>query len=634
MFDRACGLARDALQLLIVLAAVAYALDLFRRLFGMVLYGEQVLVTGLGAAIAVVFLGHIVALSGKSVLLRGLYLLATLLVIAATVYVAHQYPRLAVVATRLPLDAIIVGTILLVAVLEALRLSAGMGILCVVAGFLFYGFFGHIFPGDFQSRQMLPAEVTVYLTIDSSGMLGLALQVAVVVVVPYILFGQMLARLGAADFFNDSAMTLMGRYRGGTAKVAITASGLFGTISGTAVGNVVGTGVITIPMMKRSGVSPRHAAAIEAVASTGGQLVPPVMGAAAFIMADFMRVSYAEVMIAALLPGFLYYLALFIHVDLLAAKTGIRSVEERLVPSGWETLKKGWYFLPPFFVLFYVLFALNMRPEMAAMYAALTLLIGHYLFAKRGTRAGGRELLAMAVRAGGAAKELIIVCAGAGMIIGVLSLTGLAFNLTMLIVAAAAGSLILLALITGGISIVLGMGMPTVGVYILLATLVVPALIAAGVPTMAAHLFVFYFGLMSMITPPVALAAFAGANIAGANAWQTSFTAIRLGWTAYVVPFLFLFAPALLLEGDFLSVAWAVISAVVGIFATTAGIVGYARRPLTPLWRWLMAIAGLSLLVPAEAFGAGAALDVFGMVLLAAILAVEVRRGPPEPAKL
>lgn len=634
--DRALTPLREALQVVVVLVAVAQALDIFRRWFGLVLYGEQLLAAALGAGLAIVFLRRATASRPGALVPRLVYLGAAALMAGAAGYIALDYPRLAMIATMLPRDAVIAGSILVLGLLWALRLAAGIGLVAVVVVFVLYGLFGHLAPGDFRSRYNGPEDLAVYLAIDASGMLGIALQVAVIVVVPYILFGQLLARLGAADFFNDAAMTVMGAFRGGTAKVAIAASSLFGTISGTAVGNVVGTGVVTIPMMKKSGVTPRHAAAIEAVASTGGQLVPPVMGAAAFIMADFMRVSYAEVMIAAFLPGLLYYIALFIHVDLLAAKTGIRPVDRKLIPPGRQTLARGWHFLPPFFVLFYTLFAMNMRPEMAAMYAAGVLLVGHYLFAGRGRRATPRELLRVIVGAGGAATELVLVCAGAGIIIGVLNLTGLAFNLTMHIVSASAGSLLLLALITAAISIVLGMGMPTVGVYILLATLVVPALVQAGVSLMAAHLFVFYFGLMSMITPPVALAAFAGANIAGANAWQTSLTAIRLGWTAYVVPFMFLFAPALLLQGDALTVSWAVITAIAGIWMTTVAIVGFSRARLGGVWRVVLAVSGLSLLAPAELFAAGWVLGVIGAAGFVAFILQERRTRreivPPAPA--
>ncbi|MHC0054688.1 TRAP transporter permease [Actibacterium sp. D379-3] len=627
MFTSPCRTIRAGLQIAIVLAAVFYALDLFRKFFDLTIYGEQLLAPCLGAALAVTFLDLVIRAETRRVIPHALYLVAAGLAVAASVYLALSYPRLSMLATMLPRDGLIAGAILLVLLLEGLRLAAGLGILVVVLAFLSYGFLGHLYPGQFEARYTSPAELAVYLSIDANGMLGVALQVAVVVVVPYVLFGQMLSRLGAADFFNDAAMSVMGRYRGGTAKVAVAASALFGSISGSAVGNVVGTGVVTIPMMKRAGVPGRYAGAIEAVASTGGQLVPPVMGATAFIMADFLGVSYGKVMLAAFLPGVLYYLALFLHVDLLAAKDGVTSVDKADLPSGKATLRGGWYFLLPFAALFYLLFAKHMRPEMAAMWAAAILLTGHLIFGYKGRRIGLAALPGVVAGAGGAATQLIIVCAGAGVIIGVLNLSGLAFNLTMHIIGAAGGSLLLLALITAVISIVLGMGMPTVGVYILLATLVVPALIEAGIPDMAAHLFVFYFGLMSMITPPVALASFAAANIAQASAWQTSWASIRLGWTAFIVPFLFLFAPALLLEGDPVTVGWAALTALAGIYGVTVGMVGFNCVRLGPATRLGFVAAGFALLIPSELFNGALVLNLVGLVVLAtALVLCQVRR--------
>lgn len=620
VFKSCCHAARILLQMTIVVGAVCYALDLFRQFFGLVLYGEQLLAPCLGAALAITFLERSVRANVGPLFWQAIYAGAALAALLASLYLSLNYPMLSMLATTLPTDGLIAGGLLLLLLLEGLRLSAGWAILIVVMGFLSYGLFGHLFPGQFESRYSSPAELAVYLSIDANGMLGMALQVAVVVVVPYVLFGQMLSRLGAADFFNDAAMSVMGRYRGGTAKVAVAASALFGSISGSAVGNVVGTGVVTIPMMKKSGVQPRYAGAIEAVASTGGQLVPPVMGATAFIMADFIGVSYGQVMMAALAPGILYYLAIFIHVDLLAAKEGLDPVDMSKIPTGRETLRSGWYFLLPFAALFYLLFAWHMRPEMAAMWAAGVLLAGHLVFGYKGKRVALSQLPSIIASAGGAATQLIIVCAGAGVIIGVLNLSGLAFNLTMHIITAAGGSLLMLAFITGAISIILGMGMPTVGVYILLATLVVPALVEAGIPVMAAHLFVFYFGLMSMITPPVALAAFAGANIAKANAWETSWTSIRLGWTAYLVPFLFLFAPALLLQGNVTTVFWAITTAVIGIYGVTVGIVGFQSVHLSPALRFGFIAAGLVLLLPSELFASAFGLNITGLIALISLV--------------
>ncbi len=625
MIRQLSGILRQVLCIGLVLGPVGYALDLYRSVFGLSLYTEQLLAPAIGAAIAIVFIGAADAFPDTARLRRTAYLVAALAVTAAGFYVGLRYPTLSVVATTLPLDALIPALILILGMLEGLRLAAGVAIVCVVVAFIGYGLFGHLFPGDFQSRYASPRELAVYLAIDANGMLGIAAQVATVVVVPFILFGQMLTRCGASEFFTNAANRLMGRYRGGPAKVAVTASALFGTISGSAVGNVVGTGVVTIPLMKRAGYPAHYAGAVEAVASTGGQLVPPVMGAVAFLMADFMGVSYGEVMLAALIPAALYYFALFVHVDLLAAKSGMLPADASLQPGQRPGLRSGWHFALPFAVLFYTLLALHMRPELSALWALVVLMIGSIAFGYEGRRPRFSQVIGAISATGEAAKDLIIVCAAAGVIIGVLNLSGLAFNLTLHIVAASGGNLFVLAVITALISIVLGMGMPTVGVYILLATLVVPALTSMKVPDMAAHMFILYFGLMSMITPPVALASFAAANIAAANAWRTSWASMRLGWTAYIVPFLFLVDPSLLLQGTPGKVAWSVTTAVVGVWISTAAIVGYLDGQLGWVQRLVLFIAGVNILVPQGTYAGAYYAEIVGLVIVAAFIANRIR---------
>jgi len=598
---------------LIVSLSVAYAADLQRKV-GLSIYDAQLLVASLALALIAGFLA--MARNAGSVVLRVMDLACAVTVLGVGTYLAVTYVDTSMEAPYMPGWLVALCTVIFGALLLNLKSSAGIGILAVVLIFLAYGLFGHLMPGELQSRETTPAELIMYLVIDPNGILGTALKVAVVVVVPYLLFGQLLATCGAGDFFNDLATAGIGRFRGGPAKVAVIASALFGSVSGSAVGNVVGTGVVTIPMMKRAGFRPAYAGAVEAVASTGGQLVPPVMGAAAFIMADYLNVDYGDVMLAALPSALLYYLAIFINVDLRAGKRGIRAVDPGEMPSALAALAAGWYFVLPFAVLFYTLFAMNMRPERAAVLSILVLLLSSFVFGYKGRRIHALQLWDTLGHAGRAALDLIIICAAAGLIIGVLNVSGLAFNLTMHIIDASGNSVIMLAAITAVISIVLGMGMPTVGVYILLATLVAPALVKVGIPPMSAHLFVFYFGLMSMITPPVALASFAAAKIADASAWETSLEAMRLAWPAYIVPFLFLFAPSLILQGSVLQVAWALVSAVIGIFAVTAGIVGYLRGPTGPLVRVLLVVGGILSLIPARLFPGAIWTDAVGLALL------------------
>ncbi|MGR3379337.1 TRAP transporter permease [Salipiger abyssi] len=620
------------LNILLVALPVAYAANLQRR-FGLSVYDAQLLVSVLSIALARGFLQiHIDGERGP--LLRGLMLLCAALTLGVGFYVGLFYPEISMEAPFMPPWLIAISAVLFGALMLSLRRSVGMGILVVVLLFLGYGLFGHLLPGELRSRPTSPAELVTYLAIDANGMLGTALKVGVVIVIPYLLFGQLLARCGAADFFNDIALAGMGRFRGGPAKVAVAASGLFGSISGSAVGNVVGTGVVTIPMMKRSGFSGTYAGAVEAVASTGGQLVPPVMGAAAFIMADFIGVDYAVVMLAALPSAALYYLAVFINVDLNAGKAGVAAIPRAELPSALATLRQGWHFLLPFAVLFYGLFELNMRPERAAIWAIGTLFAVSLIFGYKGRRLPLRESWSVLGEAGIAASGLVIVCAAAGLIIGVLNVSGLAFNLTLHIINASGQSVFLLALITALISIVLGMGMPTVGVYVLLATLVAPALVEVGVPVVAAHLFVLYFGLLSMVTPPVALAAFAGANIAGASAWDTSIAAMKLAWPAYIVPFLFIFAPSLILEGDWLHILWALFSAILGILMVTAAMVGFLRQTLPTALRLLLGVGGVLALLPAGLFPSAIWTDAAGVTIFAVVYGSGLRKASASRTKV
>jgi len=623
---------QKTLQALLVLSAIAWALDV-PFWVNVSVFTEQFLIVCLGLAYGVIFAGEALTAHEKGrPPLVWLWLLGLALVAAATVKLGLEYPRMMMFAALATPPMIAVSAVFFAATLLGVWRTSGLGILCVVLVFSAYGALGHLVPGDLGSPETSPARLLVYLGLDTNGIFGIALNVACTIVIPFILFGQFLARLGAGDFFTDLASSLMGRYRGGAAKIAVTASALFGTISGSAVGNVVASGVITIPLMKRAGYRPDQAGAVEAVASTGGQLVPPVMGAAAFLMAEFLQIPYGEVMVAALFPAFLYFFAVFIQVDLLAAKADIKPMDTRELPPLRQTLRQGWHFALPFAALLYALFWLNARPEWAALVATLVLIVSTMIFGYRGRRPHVGDVTAALIETGSSVKEILAICAAAGIVIGVLNLTGLAFGLTLHLLAFSGNSLFLLILITALVGIVLGMGMPTVGVYVLLATLVAPALTRAGVPALAAHMFVMYFGLLSMVTPPVALAAFAGANLAGANPWKTSFSAVRLAWSAYVVPFLFVIAPSLLLIGTPLAVAWAVLTAVIGVWATTAAIVGWWNGHLSVPERLVGGVAGVLVLIPSGTFEGAYIGEWIGLAVLAGMLTLRLRNAPGRAA--
>jgi TRAP transporter 4TM/12TM fusion protein len=541
----------------------------------------------------------------------------------AAFYLAARYPHLVDIILLRPLDAVIVGVLLIVLVLEALRRGTGLTLPIIVAVFIVYALVADMVPGRLQGRATGWQQLAAYLTIDLNGMLGLPIKIGTTIVVTFILFGGLLSVTGGSRFFTELALVTMGRFRGGSAKIAVLASALFGSISGSAVANVVATGVVTIPMIKKSGYAPHQAGAIEAVASTGGQLMPPVMGAAAFIMAEFLQISYGSVVLAALVPALLYYIALFIQADLEAARLGIARVSEVEIPS-WREVLPGVHFVVPFAVLIVGLFAYNVQPEEAVLWAAVTLIALSFVFGYRGERPRLAPLLDAFRSTGINVIEIILITAAAGFVIGVLSISGLGFNLTLALVQIGGGNVIVLLLLSAVVSILLGMGLPTVGVYVLLAALVAPAMVEVGIHPIAAHLYVMYFGMMSMITPPVAVAAFAAASIARADPMRTGWEACRFGWSAYVVPFLFVLSPTLLLIGPADAVALAIVTAVLGIWLVSIAMIGYFMRPMGALLRAAFGVSGLLALIPAGAFPGAVWTDIVGAAFGAVLIAREV----------
>jgi TRAP transporter 4TM/12TM fusion protein len=479
----------------------------------------------------------------------------------------------------------------------------------------------HLLPEAIAGRQVLPGRLTYALIWDSSAVLGTAMQIITTVVVTFVLFGNVLFKTGGSAFFTDISMALMGRRRGGPAKIAILASSLFGTISGSVVANVVTTGVVTIPLMKKGGFRSELAGAIEAVSSTGGQLMPPVMGIAAFLMAEFLQVRYYEVALAALIPAVLFYTALFIQADLEAARAGLAVVDAASIPKVASVLRQGWFFPIPFVVLIGALFWLNYEPETAALLATVTALAASFAFGFRGNRPKLRDLFGMLRDTGLTVIELFMIGAAAGAVIASLNLSGLGFGLTLALVHLSGGNLVALLAIAAIGCIILGMGLPTVGVYILLATLIAPALIEMKIAPIAAHLFILYFGCLSMITPPVAIGAFAAANLAGADPMKTALEAVRFGWTVFVIPFLFVFSGTLLMQGGVLAIAVDFVVAVAGVWFGAAGVIGYSTRPLGVLMRVCHAVAGLSMLLPLGAFAGARVVNVIGVCLAVGLLA-------------
>ncbi|MFV0244486.1 MAG: TRAP transporter permease, partial [Qingshengfaniella sp.] len=582
--------------------------------FGVALYEEQPLALALGLALALCALGQAGPGPGWQRLMLGVLLGLGLL--AALALIAGRFPRLQILAMMRPgwLSALALFSV--AGILFLIWRVLGLAIVAIIALFSALALWG----GALGIPQTAWDRWVIYMLIDPNAILGLPLRVAVQIVIPFILFGELLRLSGGGEYMTRLSLALFGRFRGGSAKAAVGASALFGTISGNAVSNVAGTGIVTIPLMKRTGMAPSTAAALEAAASTGGQLLPPVMGAAAFVMADFLRVPYLHVAAAAALPAILYFTSLLVQVDRIAARRGMAAIPAGDLPPLGPTLREGAHFCVPFLVMFAVLFGRQSRPELAALAAVISLAVVALLRPYEGRRLNAGRMLGALTDTGRAAAPLLLITAGAGMIIGLISLTGLGFSVAADAIAASGGNKIALLLLVAVIAIVFGMGMPTVAVYVVLATLLGPALVEVGLSGMQAHLFILYFGMMSMLTPPVALASITAARIAGAGIWRTSFSAMGLAWVAYIVPVLFAFSPDLLLMGSRGSAVLAALTAFFGTAAISVGAVGYAGGIL-PLWQRLgFCLGGAALLLPASLGGWAALTDLAGALVLACLL--------------
>ncbi len=622
----------NSLAVILTVGVLAWASDVFRML-GFLFYTEQYIAVMLAIALALIYLsvparkvaGGLASDEGpgkRNSQIPWYDIVAAAVGFCTAIYVAVRFPELSEMVSKKPLAGMIPAVVLGLLLLEGLRRTSGMSITLVVVFFFLLALVADKLPGALAGRRVMLDRVTYFLLWDSSAMLGTVLQIVTTIVVSFVFFGNALFKSGGSSFFTDISMALMGRFRGGPAKVSILASSLFGTISGSVVANVVTTGVVTIPLMKQGRLRPQLAGAIEAVASTGGQLMPPVMGIAAFLMAEFLSITYAEVALAALIPAVIFYAALFLQADLEAARGGLGGVPVSELPKARAVLRSGWFFPVPFAVLIYSLFWLNHEPSTAALAAAVAVIVLSLVFGFRGKRVNARDIYEMLRDTGLSVIDLFMIGAAAGVVIALLNYSGLGFGLTLALVQLAGGNLILLLVLAAITCIILGMGMPTVGVYILLATLVAPALIEMKVDPLAAHMFILYFGCLSMITPPVAIGAFAAANLAGADPMKTGFEAVRFGWTVFVVPFLFVFSTTLLMKGSPPIIIFDLVMALAGVWFGAAGMIGYSFRKLNLPLRVCHVLTGLCLLLPVGAFGIGRWINLAGIIAAVALIVI------------
>jgi TRAP transporter 4TM/12TM fusion protein len=578
----------------IPLVGVIAIVDVFLYL-GKSVWIQQYLALLFGLAIALIML-RVPATTKAADRLPWYDIVLSFAGLAIGLYPGIFYPDLILSIGVISPHKVVLGTIALGLILEGCRRYLGWPLTVIVIIFLLYAHFCYLCPGPLHGRSIPWDRLITHLYLDQEALFGIAYRVTGTIVLAFVFFGQTLFTTGGGQIISDFAMSLMGRFRGGPAKVAVVASSAFGTMSGSAVANVATTGIVTIPLMKRTGYLPYFAAAVEAVASTGGQIMPPVMGAAAFLMAEFLGIPYARVVLAALIPAFLYYLAVFIQVDRRAAKRNLKGLPAEMLPSFKKVVLSGWPFVIPIMVLVYGLFVLYRDPDEVGLYAVAAVIVVS-LFRKE-SRFNLRRLMDVFEKTGEGMLEISLVAAAAGLILGVVSITGLGFSFSVALIQLSGGSFLILLWLAAAGAIVLGMGMTVTAAYILVVILIAPALIQLGMIPLAAHMFVFYYAVLSFLTPPICLAVYTAASLAGAEPLRTALQSIRLGIAAYLVPLVFAFSPALLFQGSPSEILFSAIMASLGIAILATGLEGYGLRKLHWIESILLVIGGGGLLIP------------------------------------
>ena len=537
---------------------------------------------------------------------------------ATPAYLVIQYRELITRAgTVSPVDTVVGGLGILL-VIEATRRVVGLPMVTVVLAFIAYAFLGPYMPGVLAHRGLTPEQLIGHLYFTTEGIFGIPLGVSSTFIFLFILFGAYLESTGLGKFFIDLANAVAGWASGGPAKVAVLSSGLMGTVSGSSVANVVGTGSLTIPMMKKLGYNANFAGAVEAAASTGGQLMPPVMGAAAFLMAEFVGVPYIDVVKAAAIPALLYFTGVWLGVHFEAKRKKLKGIPRAELPNPLTLLKERGHLAIPLVVIVYLLVA-GYTPMRAALVAIFLSILCAML--RKSTRMKPIEIVYGLERGAKGVLGVLVACASAGIIIGVVTKTGVGLRLASGLIDLAGGMLLPAMFFTMITAIVLGMGVPTTANYVITSTIAAPALEQMGVPVLAAHMFVFYFGIIADVTPPVALAAYAGAGISGGNALKTGVHASKLAIAAFIIPYVFVLSPVLLMvDATPLALVSVTLSALLGMIAISSALCGFLADHCRPYERLLLIIAGLLMIKP------GGITDLVGLVLFVVILVMQYRR--------
>jgi TRAP transporter 4TM/12TM fusion protein len=582
--------------------SVAFALGVFHlaNVSGLLVLSAMVVrAVHLTAVLALIFLAArpngLGAAARAGRLVRALDAVLAALALITGAYLLARWSAIALSGGETSSLDIVVASVIVLLVLEAARRAVGLFLTLVTLVLLLYPFVSPHLGGMLYSRGARFETVVSFLSLSGQGIYGIPIGVASTYIILFTIFGAFLGEFGAGDFFFDVSRSVTRGLRAASAKTAVLFSALLGMISGSAAGNVAVTGSFTIPMMKREGYQPHQAAAIEAVVSTGGQIMPPVMGAAAFIMAEIVGTPYVNVMKASLIPALLFFLSILFVVHLQALKSGIGAEAGDPAPAVSRTFWSGVPYVVPFLFLIGAMVS-GYSPVKASAYAIAALVLLYALFHRPPLRELARKT-ALAIGAGTrGVLPISAACAAAGIISGTLSITGFGSKLSTFIIALSGGIPLVALILTMVVAIVLGMGLPTTAAYLILATVVAPALVDMGVPLLTAHLFVFFFGCVSTITPPVALASYVAAGIAQAEINLVGWTAFRYGIVSYLLPFAFFFGPGLLAQGSFWEIASTVLAGTAGVYMLAAAIVGYLRWPLTSWARVAAAAAGVALL--------------------------------------
>lgn len=504
------------------------------------------------------------------------------------------------------------GIAAIILVIEAGRRVVGNVLPFISILFLAYCRWGYYAPGMFQIRGYSLGRIIQHMYLTPEGIFGLALGVSATYVIVFIIFGAFLSQSGGAKFFNELALSLAGGSPGGPAKVAVVASGLLGTINGSSVANVATTGTFTIPLMKKVGYQPHYAGAVEAVASTGGQLMPPIMGAGAFIMSEFLGMPYLTIAAAAIIPALLYYTAIFTNVHIRAKKQGLQGLPKDRLPMLGDVMRKDGHLLIPVIIIVAALL-MKYTPLRAGFLGTISVIAVSSL--KKNTRMGLGDILKALEEGARGGLGVALACALVGFVVGTSSLTSLGLTISNNIIEISGGSLMLTLIMAMVACLVLGMGLPTTANYIVCSTIIAPALIGMKVLPLSAHLFVFYFGIMADLTPPVCLAAFTGAGIAGASPSKTGFTATKIALASYLLPYAFVYSPMLLLQNvEPLPLMIMVISALMGVISLAGALEGWLFRPLRSFERALVALTSLAAIHP------GIAISSVAIALLAVFM--------------